>query len=179
MLSVDDILGNLSFAQPANNFEKALQDLGSAIGFLSQRPDKEFKKGPDNLWCVSTDYYFIFECKSEVEDSRSEIYKSETGQMNNHCGWFEREYKTDKVKRILIIPIKNVSSQGNFTHPVEIMRKEKLKLLRDNVKSFFKEFKDYQLDEISDSKIQELIQFHKLDVESLKSEYSEAYYQKK
>jgi hypothetical protein len=179
MMSVNDILENLSFGQPSEKFEKALQKLGYAIGFLSQRPDREFKKGPDNLWCVSKDDYFIFECKSEVEASRNEITKTETGQMNNHCGWFEQEYKTDKVKRILIIPIKNVSSQGNFTHDVEIMSKGKLKLLRDHVKSFFKEFKDYVLDEISDSKMQELIAFHRLDVESLKKEYSEKYYQKK
>lgn len=98
--------------------------------------------------------------------------------MNNHCAWFEQEYKTEKVKRILIIPIRKVSKQGNFTHEVEIMRKGKLKLLKDNVKSFFKEFKDYSLTEVSDSKIQELIVFHKLDVESLRNEYSEKYYHK-
>ena len=116
--------------------------------------------------------------KSEVEDSRGEITKTETGQMNNHCAWFEQEYKTDKVKRILIIPTKNVSKQGGFTHEVEIMRKGKLKLLRDGVKSLFKELKDYSLPEISDSKMQELLVFHKLDVESLKRQYSEKYYQK-
>ena len=178
LMNVNDILENLGFGQPSEKFEKALQDLGHAIGFLSQRPDKEFKKGSDNLWCVSADEYFMFECKSEVEDSRSEITKTETGQMNNHCAWFEQEYKTDKVKRILIIPVKNVSKQGGFTHEVEITRKGKLKLLRDAVKSFFKELKDYSLTEISDSKIQELLVFHKLDVESLKREYSEKYYQK-
>jgi len=179
MMSINDTLESLSFGQPSEKFEKALQDIGGSIGFLSQRPDREFKKGSDNLWCVSNDDYFIFECKSEVEDSRSEITKTETGQMNNHCAWFEQEYKTENVKRILIIPTKNVSSQGNFTHDVEIMRKGKLKLLKDHVKSFFKEFKDYVLDEVSDSKIQELIAFHKLDVESLKKEYSEQYYQRK
>jgi len=178
LMDVNDVLENLSFGQPSEKFEKALQDLGYAIGFLSQRPDKEFKKGSDNLWCVSADEYFMFECKSEVEDSRSEITKTETGQMNNHCAWFEQEYKTDKVKRILIIPTKNVSKQGGFTHEVEIMRKGKLKSLRDCVKSFFKELKDYSLNEISDSKMQELLAFHKLDVESLKREYSERYYQR-
>lgn len=178
-MDVNEILENLSFGQPSEKFEKALQDLGYAIGFLSQRPDKEFKKGSDNLWCVSNDEYFMFECKSEVEDSRSEINKTETGQMNNHCAWFEQEYKTDKVKRILIIPTKNVSKQGSFTHEVEIMRKGTLKSLRDRVKSFFKELKDYSLTEISDSKMQELLVFHKLDVESLKKEYSEKYFQKK
>jgi len=179
MMKVNEVLENLSFGQPHGKFEKALQDLGYALGFLSQRPDKEFKKGPDNLWCVSNDEYFIFECKSEVENSRSEITKTETGQMNNHCAWFEQEYKTDKVKRILIIPTKDVSKQGNFTHEVEIMRKRKLKSLKDSAKAFFKELKDYTLTEISDSKMQELIVFHKLDVESLKKEYSENYYQKK
>jgi large exoprotein involved in heme utilization and adhesion len=47
-----------------------------------------------------------------VEDSRSEITKSETGQMNNHCAWFEQEYNTDKVKRILIIPTTTVSAHS-------------------------------------------------------------------
>lgn len=178
LMNVNGILENLSFGQPSEKFEKALQDLGYAIGFLSQRPDKEFKKGSDNLWCVSADEYFMFECKSEVEDLRGEITKTETGQMNNHCAWFEQEYKTDKVKRILIIHTKNVSNQGGFTHEVEIMRKGKLKSLRDAVKSFFKELKDYSLTEISDSKMQELLVFHKLDVESLKKEYSEKSYQK-
>ena len=178
MMSVNGILENLSFGQPSEKFEKALQDLGSAIGFLSQRPDREFRKGSDNLWCVSTDEYVMFECKSEVEDSRSDITKTETGQMNNHCAWFEQEYRTDKVKRILIIPTKSVSKQGSFTHEVEIMRKGKLKSLKDCAKSFFKELKDYSLTEISDSKMQELIVFHKLDAGSLKKEYSEKFYQK-
>lgn len=89
LMDINDILGNLSFGQPSEKFEKALQDLGHALGFLSQRPDKEFKKGSDNLWCISADEYFMFECKSEVNDSRSEITKTETGQMNNHCAWFE------------------------------------------------------------------------------------------
>ena len=94
MLSLDETLENLTFGKPAEKFELALKELGNALGFISQRPDKEFKKGADNLWCVATGEYFIFECKSEVDDSRTEINKQETGQMNNHCGWFEQEYGT-------------------------------------------------------------------------------------
>ena len=179
MLILDEILENLTFGKPAEKFEAALKQLGDALGFVSQRPDKEFKKGADNLWCVATGEYFIFECKSEVEDSRAEIHKSETGGMNNHCGWFEQEYKTDKVKRILIIPTKNVAAQGNFTHKVEIMKKGKLKDLRDNVRSFFKEFKDYDLKSLSDSKIQEWLMAHKLDNKSLATAYTEEPYQRR
>lgn len=177
-MSLNDILENLSFGQPPEKFEKALKELGDALGFLSQRPDKEIKKGPDNIWCAEGDTYFIFECKSEVDDSRSEIYKSETGQMNNHCAWFDKEYKTNNVTRILVIPTKNLSREGDFTHEVKIMRKGKLRSLRDKVKALFKELKEYQIKDISDSKMQELIAFYKLDVLSLQSEYSENYYQR-
>jgi len=179
LMEVNNILENLSFGQPSEKFEKALQDLGNAIGFLSQRPDKEFKKGSDNLWCVWNNEYFMFECKNEVEDSRSEITKTETGQMNNHCAWFEQEYTTAKVKRILIIPTKKISQQGAFTHEVEIMRREKLNSLKRYVKSFFKEFKDYSLTDISDSKMQEFLDCHKLDIQSLRTQYSDKPYQKK
>ncbi|MGL5873748.1 MAG: DEAD/DEAH box helicase family protein [Xenococcaceae cyanobacterium] len=179
LMSINDIFDRLSFGQLAEKFEQALQELGNAIGFQSQRPDKEFKKGPDNLWCISSNEYLFFECKSEVDNSRNEITKSETGQMNNHCAWFEREYNTNPVKRILIIPTKSISAQGNFTHKVEIMRKGKLKLFKDNIKSFFKEFKDYQINEVSDSTIQEWLNIHKLDVKSLQQEYTEEPYQKR
>jgi len=176
MLNLDETLENLTFGKLAEKFEAALKQLGDALGFISQRPDKEFKKGSDNLWCVATGKYFIFECKSEVEETRTEIHKYETGQMNNHCGWFEEEYKTDKVKRVMIIPTKNVAVQGNFTHEVEIMKRGKLRDLKNNVRSFFKEFKDYELKNMSDSKVQEWLVLHKLDTRSLETEYTEKPY---
>lgn len=50
ILSVNSILDNLSFGQPADLFERALDDLGEMLGFVCQRPDKSIGKGPDNLW---------------------------------------------------------------------------------------------------------------------------------
>ena len=178
MLSIDGILGDLEFGTTAEKFESALRDVGIAIGFLSERPDKEFKKGPDNLWCGISNQYFIFECKSEVNLDRTEINKHEAGQMNTHCGWFESQYGDVAVKRILIIPTKDLSYHADFTHDVEIMRRGKLKSLRNNVKSYFKEFSKYELDSISEDKIQELINLHQLDINSLKSLYSEKYFRK-
>lgn len=178
MLSVEDILSDLEFGVSAEKFELAFKELGIMIGFLSERPDKEFKKGPDNLWCGVSNEYFLFECKSEVNVERQEINKHEAGQMNTHCAWYESQYAESPVKRILIIPTKNLSYHGDFTHDVEIMRRGKLKSLRTNVKSFFKEFNKYEIDSMTDEKIQEFINLHKLDIESLKTEYSEKYYKK-
>lgn len=178
IISIDDILQNLSFGMPSEKFECALKELGEAIGFLSQRPDKEIKKGPDNLWCGVENQYFLMECKSEVEETRKEITKHEAGQMNSHSAWFESEYNDANCKRILIIPTKDLSYHGDFTHPVEIMKKAKLKKLKENTKNFFKEFASYSWLEVSDQKIQEFIDIHELDIENLKVKYSEPYYHK-
>jgi len=176
MISVDGILQNLSFGMPSEKFEAALKDIGEAIGFLSQRPDKEIKKGPDNLWCGVENQYFLLECKNEVADTRSEISKHEAGQMNTHSAWFESIYgKEAKCKRILIIPVIKLSYHGDFTHTVEIMRKNSLKKLKENIRNYFKEFANCILSDVSDQKIQQLIDAHELDIANLTTKYSEQY----
>ncbi|MCI5120541.1 MAG: DEAD/DEAH box helicase, partial [Candidatus Electrothrix sp. AUS4] len=175
MISLEGILQNLSFGMPSEKFEAALKELGESIGFLSQRPDKEIKKGPDNLWCGIENQYILLECKNEVEDTRTEISKHEAGQMNTHCGWFESIYGDAKCKRILIIPTNKLSYHADFTHPVEVMRKNTLRKLKSNVKNFYKEFAKYVLHEVSDQKIQQLLDAHELDISSLTSKYSENY----
>ena len=176
IISIESILQDLTFGVRSEKFEGALKDLGDAIGFLSQRPDKEIRKGADNLWCGVENQYFLMECKSEVVETRNEISKQEAGQMNSHSAWFESEYGDAACKRILIIPIKNLSYYGDFTHEVEIMRKAKLNELKKNTKNFFKEFSTYSWCEVEDQKIQEFIDAHNLDLKSLRENYSEKYY---
>lgn len=175
MLALDGVLQDLSFGMPSEKFELALKQLGESIGFLSQRPDKEIKKGPDNLWCGVDNYYFLLECKNEVDEERAEISKHEAGQMNSHSAWFESIYEDRECKRILIIPTKKLSYHGDFTHEVEIMRKSGLNKLKGNVKGFFREFANLNIHEVTDQRIQKYIDAHNLDLDSLKSMYSEKY----
>ncbi|QZY54865.1 DEAD/DEAH box helicase family protein [Crassaminicella profunda] len=178
-LQVNSILDDLSFGIDADKFESALKNIGDLLGFVSHRPDKLIRKGPDNLWCVKNNEYMMFECKTEVKIDRKDISKHEVGQMNTHCGWFEKEYNEAKVKRILIIPTKEVSYYADFTHEVFIMRKGKLKTLKKNIKAYIKEFKNYDIRDMSDEKVQELINHHNLSIENLENMYCESYYQKK
>jgi hypothetical protein len=175
MISLEGILQDLSFGMPSEKFEAALKDIGEAIGFISQRPDKEIKKGPDNLWCGVDNQYILIECKNEVEGTRSEISKHEAGQMNTHAAWFESNYGDAKCKRIMIIPIIKLSYHADFTHHVEIMRKNTLKKIKNNVKDFFKEFDKYVWLEVSDEKIQHFLTAHNLDIKSIIKNYSEPY----
>ncbi|EHC8380860.1 DEAD/DEAH box helicase, partial [Salmonella enterica subsp. enterica serovar Heidelberg] len=174
MISVDSILQNISFGIQSDKFEDALHNLGVSIGFVCQRPDKEIKKGPDNLWGDVDGQYFLFECKNEVDENRSEINKIEAGQMNNHCGWFADEYGNAKCKKIIIINTRTLSYHGDFNDEIFVMRKSKLKLLKDNVRSFFKEFKNYDLQSLDETIIHKFIKPHNLDIESLTSIYTES-----
>lgn len=173
MIFLDGILQNMAFGVQSEKFEEAIHNLGQSIGFVCQRPDKQIKKGPDNLWADVGGQYFLFECKNEVNENRSEINKTESGQMNNHCGWFEEEYGDAQCTKIMIINTRVLSYQSNFSEPILVMRKSKLKILKDNVRSFFKEFKDYDLNHLDEAVVHRLISPHKLDVESLSSFYTE------
>lgn len=178
MLSINEILENLSFAVDHEKFEDSLQKVGELFGFISQRPDKEIKKGPDNLWCCTNNEYMIFECKNEVLDTREAIKKSEVGQMNNHCGWFESEYGTEvKVSRFMIIPIKKIEYSANFTHEVKMIRKSGLRKLKNVVKDFVHELNPYDLGNITDEKLQEIIDRNELYPEKFKVDFSEDYIQ--
>lgn len=175
-LKVDEILDNLSFGVESEKFENALKEIGELLGFISERPDLEIKKGPDNLWCGVDNKFLIFECKNNVNESRDKIHKEEAGQMNNHCGWFENEYGKDKeVSIFMVIPTINLSYHANFTHDVRIIRKNKLRLLKSNIRSFINALHSYQLESLSNETLNECLEANKLLVESFEETYSEKY----
>lgn len=172
-LFIDELLGRLRFGVRADAFEKALNDLAFVLGFEGQRPDKEWKAGPDNLWGLKDDLFLLFECKSEVSLTRAEINKDESGQMNNSIAWFRKHYLGAKVKCILVIPTKTLSKGAGFNDDVEIMREFNLQRLTINVKAFTNEFRDLDFSSLSETKVQGFINTHQLDIESIVSVYSE------
>ena len=176
-LHINEVIENLSFGVDAEKFESSLKKLGEFLGYVSQRPDKEIRKGPDNLWCVSNKKYVFFECKSEVDDNRNAIKKSEAGQFNNHCGWFKDEYgDLVDVLRIMIIPTRKLAHDADFSEKVFVMGRKGLKKLKDNLKKFVKEIKKYELDSLSDERIQGYLDMYKLNIESFTENYIEDIY---
>ncbi len=166
-VALADILGSLVFGTKADKFERALCELGHALGFGSERPDKEWKAGPDNLWVLDDKEHIIWECKSEVKTNRADINKHETEQMISSSAWFEKIYKTKNVKRIIIHPTHKVSKSGAFTYEVEVMREDELKKFVKTIRRFFKEFETQDFMDLSTSYIQGLIDTYKLSVSDL------------
>lgn len=170
---LDAILTYLSFGVIADRFEQALQDLAGTIGFESDRPEKEWKKGPDNLWGLRDDQYILFECKNEVALNRAEINKRETDQMNRSSAWFNRHYPGSKVTSVIIIPTTKLAIDAAFNDDVLIMRKKHLDQLTKNVRGFFNEFRKVDLRDLSERKIEEHLRTHKLTVDDLTSSYGQ------
>ncbi|WP_299135488.1 DEAD/DEAH box helicase family protein [uncultured Tenacibaculum sp.] len=179
LLRIDVILNNLSFGVKADTFEHALEELGEIIGFNSERPEKYWKKGPDNLWCVDNGKYILFECKNCVKENRAEIYKKETGQMSNSYNWFKRKYKHSNCIPIMIINTKNVAKEASLDTDVMIMKKNKLRVLKNNVRNFFKEFLHSKTEVISIEKIAQFLKVHKLTVDDISNLYVNEPYHKK
>lgn len=171
-VTLSDILGRLVFGTKAEKFEQALDEISKALGFAGERPDKEWKEGPDNLWALDDTRYVLWECKSEVEIQRSEINKREAEQMNRSSAWFDKHYPGMKTKRVIIHPANFVASAAAFTHDVEAMRETELKRFVKRIREFFKSFESLNFKDLSTTHIQKLVDAHGLSVDKLLSEYS-------
>lgn len=172
-LTVEELLSKLSFGVDSNIFEAALSNIGRILGWSSSRPDKEFRMGPDVLFCSAGPKYVAFECKDEVQMDRDFISKKEAGQMNNHFGWFERNYGPNiSTDFFMIIPTNKLAADADFTGKVRIIRQAELSKFKNNVSSFVGTLQQYDLNSITDVFIANQIETYKLNIESFRNIYS-------
>lgn len=173
-IRVTDIVNSLTFGTKADKFEQALNELSRAIGFAGERPDKQWKEGPDNLWALDATQYLMWECKNEVDVMRAEIDKREAEQMNRSSAWFEKDYPNLHVKRIIIHPANLVQTAAAFTHEVEGMRVAELTKFTKAVRAFFKSFAGQNFNDLSIPHVQKLVDDYHLSVPDLLTRYSKS-----
>jgi replicative superfamily II helicase len=171
--SIEKICSNLSFNTTSKYFEESMDELGKILGFITERPDKYYKKGPDHLWSVKDDLFFVIEDKSEVSTSREKIYKTETGQVNNSIEWFKKNYSGARFESFLIIPTLYPDPAGGLNDNVRIIRNKSLKALKSNLINFTREFKDLDFNSLSAEKVAEFIKDHHFEVNDFSKNYSE------
>jgi len=173
LVYMDDIFTRLTFGTKSDKFESAIDELGKILGFNTERPDKSWKAGPDNLWAIREGKYLFIECKSEVLLTRAEITKDETGQFNNNIEWFKRLYPGAEVQHAIIIPTKKVKSNTGFSEKVFVLRDKGLRKLVSNSRSFILGLKQTDLKDLSDDFINRSIEENKLSSDDLLPQYFE------
>jgi len=171
IVEITTILGALSFGSPTNSFEKGIHELGQALGFISQRPEKETGEGSDNLWNIQGKIFWLIECKNNVKQKRRTITKSETGQLNNSIGWFKKCYEKEKGLPIFIHSAKKLGSGAYVNETFYVIGIDELKKLRENTLGFFKALTGTPFDDLSSATITEALKEYHLDTNNLPKEY--------
>jgi hypothetical protein len=124
--------------ETADKFESAVRDLGKAIGLLSQRPEREFGEGPDNLWLLKNGRYLVIECKNG-STSTDGISKTDLGQLDQAMTWFRKRYGSDiQVSPVIIHPLRTLGPQATAPDGLRIIDAPKLDALRGAFVNFVK-----------------------------------------
>ena len=104
VVAAQALTSRLVFGAGSEDFEAAWKELGTVLGFDSERPEDEFGQGPDNLWRFADDSILVTEAKSEVSTDRREVFKSEVAQLSVSYNWFRQEYGSATLMLALIHP---------------------------------------------------------------------------
>lgn len=87
----DEVASRLVPGASSNQFEQALADFGGMLGFRTERPEKTLQVGPDVLWQLSDDLFFVIEAKNQ-KGTDNPLTKGEQGQLMVSLQWFRDKY---------------------------------------------------------------------------------------
>lgn len=177
VIQVNGLLELLVFKPETSEiFEESWKQIARFLGFNSQRPEAECKKGPDILWEVGALQYFVIECKNGATSER--INKHDCNQLNGSGEWFTNNYdKTCNYTPIMIHPSVQIEHAASLKENTRIMDKEKLNLFRQNISSFINSL--CLKNNIHDDKIiREKLIFHKFRANDFLATYTSSFSEK-
>ena len=131
------VFDEFSFQSDSDVFERAVEEIGRLLGFISVRPDLETNgKGPDNLWALGNETYWVIECKNESKTH--EISKDYCNQLGGSVRWFEAEYPNGHAEPIMIHLSTIISLQATPEQNMRIINEECLNRLKNSLEGFYK-----------------------------------------
>jgi hypothetical protein len=138
LIGVNAILDSLAFdPDPArvDPFEQAVADLGTHLGLVTQRPERDFKRGPDDLWAFGGQAYAVIECKSAAVTDY--IRKKDLDQLSGALSWFREQYELPASAVPVMIHPSNKPHQCAAAPPgSRIVTASTLPRLRDAVRAW-------------------------------------------
>jgi len=134
---VNGLLDDLDWGEEGSNrFEAAVKDLGSFLGFGSERPEDKVGRGPDNLWALGELKYLVIECKSGAVLA-PKVSKHDTNQLNGSVVWFEEKYdKSCSMTPILVHPKTFFEHAASPHSDIRIVNMPGLEQLRDAIRIY-------------------------------------------
>jgi hypothetical protein len=118
-LDVESILEDLTFDEyRVEQTEEALRRVGEFIGLGSQRPEHDTNTGPDNLWALGNNEFWVIEAKTGAKSPA--IGKRDMGQLATSMLWFGQRY--DPAARPVPIMVHRAIAAYSDATPVTDMK---------------------------------------------------------
>lgn len=179
ILHISSILDDLKFSSdPAKRFEKALDDVMSAIGISSSRPELQFGgEAPDNLLALGNSEYAIIECKSRT--TVTEISKDDCSQLLSSIQWFKNHYNLgEKYTPIMIHNSDTFKAEASPSPEIRIITPPLLEELSNAIRLFAENVvKDGAYGNIRT--IEQLLNYFCLSGSQIIKRYTKTFYKKK
>lgn len=141
-LFADGLCSDLQFCpDTSEKFEAAVNELARFIGISGQRPEKDFKEGPDNLWALPGGSFLVIECKNGVT-AEDGISKKDAGQLGQSMEWFAARYPVSASVPVMIHPERKLGQAASSVNSMRIIDVKSLEKLRTNLKAFAQQLTD-------------------------------------
>jgi hypothetical protein len=171
-VSVEALVNNLVFGANHLQFEESWKELGSILGFASERPEEELGKGPDGLWAMPENHYLLAEIKNEVDLDRDEIHQDEAEQLSNSANWFINEYgESTPVVLLMVHPTNRLSDSAYPPTNTVVMTPKKLEDLHGRLRAFASALSAKAPDSWTTADIGKLLASHRLDPGSVRTHF--------
>lgn len=149
IIEIESIIRQLIFSNDRSStaFEKAIQDLGSLLGYRSTTPDTNDGIGPDNFW-ETTNYDFIIECKNRSENEK--ISRDNIQQLLHSNQWYENNYSMRGIKStaILFQKTRELNFDAETKDTFVVVDEEKIELLKSNLDLFSRNIGSHNINDI-------------------------------
>ncbi|RAN82008.1 hypothetical protein B5P43_10000 [Bacillus sp. SRB_336] len=131
IISLSTLKAKLAFAGGYKAVEGGVMELGEMIGAESLRPDRDFKRGPDNLW-IFGDEAFVVEVKS---DKYAKLSKGDAEQLQSSSLWVSENYKNlQRINRIIISDISESDVVGDFAFGAKVWMQSDIEILVERLR---------------------------------------------
>lgn len=166
--AIQELRAHLSYDVSPEVLEQAILTLGILIGALSSRPEKEYGKGPDDLWLWSS-ASFIIEVKNHNQES---LHKKDAGQLHQSLQWFSENYKTIEGKPIIVAKVELADSNAEFPHETRVLLPTKMIDLINNIEAFYQMIIDELPSSLDPKKIVQQLHSFNLNSDQFVSKYT-------
>ena len=138
-LFADQLCTDLQFGpESSGKFEAAINDLAWFIGIHGQRPERDYREGPDNLWALPAGSFLVIECRNGVT-TEAGISKRDAGQLGQSLAWFNQRYAASSPIPIIIHKHAVLGQGASRIAGMRVISPTQLKKLRDNLREFSKQ----------------------------------------